>query len=196
MKLDKILQGRIGRLNYFKYTVLSALAPLIFYLLERIIIFYVYPYAYGDFVVRGVLDILIVVINLAEIIAVALAVYVFILLSVRRAHDMGYSGALVFVPVGLSALTFIIPYTVILVALVQLWFIFMPGEPHDNKYGPVPFERAGIALTLKPEATHPNPRGDVISEIEKCAQMRANGVLSDAEFEAIKAQLLARERNA
>jgi uncharacterized protein (DUF697 family) len=48
-----------------------------------------------------------------------------------------------------------------------------------------------VVANMKPDDTQP-AGGDVISQLERLGQLRASGVLSDAEFEAQKAKLLGR----
>lgn len=56
-----------------------------------------------------------------------------------------------------------------------------PGGPGDPR-------AAGSGVAVAPAASA--PRGDLLSQLEQLAQMRAEGVLSDAEFSAAKSKLL------
>ena len=115
-------------------------------------------------------------------------------LMVRRLHDMNQPGAwalAALVPYG-----FIVPFP--LVGLV-IWGS-QPGTPGPNRFGPDPLGRepqpaprqAGPAATAPLAAGSPAipARRDVIAEIERLAQLRASGALTETEFEVMKAQAL------
>lgn len=110
-----------------------------------------------------------------------------IAVSVRRLHDTDHSGWLV--------LLNLVP----LVGPIMLFvWACQAGTPGANPFGPDP--RGGFAspppgasisgaLANGAQARVAPPR-DVIAEVERLAQLRANGSLSQAEFEVMKAQAL------
>lgn len=66
------------------------------------------------------------------------------------------------------------------------------GTAGTNRFGPDP--QSGHATRSDNEpmpSPRPAPR-DLIAEIERLAQLKANGSLSEAEFEVLKAQALGR----
>ncbi|GJE62107.1 DUF805 domain-containing protein [Methylobacterium trifolii] len=114
-------------------------------------------------------------------------------LMVRRLHDMDHSGAwalLALIPLG-----FIVPFPL---AGLVIWGT-RPGTPWPNRFGLAPLGREPEAAApvaepvlgspVPPTSTVPAQR-DVIAEIERLAQLRASGALSETEFEVMKAQAL------
>lgn len=107
------MNGRIGRVRYIAYSMGITMALML--------------------VLGVLLAIMAVVVGLGgggEGMIMLMAVLFYIplfavgfILAIRRAHDMGHSG-------WLSLL--------ILVPLANLWFIFAPGTPTANEYGPRP----------------------------------------------------------
>lgn len=115
-------------------------------------------------------------------------------LMVRRLHDMDHSGAwalLALVPFG-----FIVPFPL---AGLVVWGT-RPGTPWPNRFGPAPLGQdpqaapsqatAASVTTFPPSSPAATPQRDVIAEIERLAQLRASGALSETEFEVMKAQAL------
>lgn len=113
-------------------------------------------------------------------------------LMVRRLHDMDRTGAwalLALIPLG-----FIVPFPL---AGLVIWGS-RPGMPGPNRFGPDPLGRepdaeaatAGAGIAMPGQATSSLPKRDIIAEIERLAELRAAGSLSEAEFEVMKAQVL------
>ena len=122
-------------------------------------------------------------------------------LMVRRLHDMNYTGAwalLALVPFG-----FIVPFPL---AGLVIWGT-RQGTLGQNRFGPDPLGReprvstqdqdltATARATVSPASARPVQR-DVIAEIERLAQLKASGSLSEAEFEVMKARTLAQGQSA
>lgn len=93
--------------------------------------------------------------------------------TVRRLHDANRTGW--------WALLNLIPFGG---WVVLLGFGFLPGTPGPNRYGPDPL--GGMAHQAGASAA---PR-DRVGELERLAQLRASGSLSEAEFEVMKTQAL------
>ncbi|MCJ2067314.1 DUF805 domain-containing protein [Methylobacterium sp. J-030] len=118
-------------------------------------------------------------------------------LTVRRLHDMDLSGR--WALLGLGAFIPVVPLGVIVLLLRCL----RDGQPGPNRFGPDPLDRAPasapsptevppVASTPMPTAASPPaaPRRDVVAELERLAQLRTAGTLSEAEFVVLKAQIL------
>jgi uncharacterized membrane protein YhaH (DUF805 family) len=115
-------------------------------------------------------------------------------LMVRRLHDLDQPGAwalLALIPIGL-----VLPFPM---AGLVIWGT-RPGTQGPNRFGPDPLGRepqsavtaAGVAYGAHvsgPSLVAHQPR-DVIGELERLAQLRASGALSETEFEVMKAQTL------
>ena len=104
------MEGRIGRVRYIAYSMAIMLTLML-----------------ALAVVGGVLTLLTggsesVFTGLVIVLYIAYIAGAFIM-TIRRAHDMGHSG-------WMSLL--------MLVPLVSLWFLFAPGTPSTNEYGPKP----------------------------------------------------------
>lgn len=99
--------------------------------------------------------------------------------SVRRLHDADYSG-------WWAALN-LIPF---IGWVMLLGFGLLPSTPGPNRYGPDP-----RGSTPTPPAGAPEAPRDMIAEIERLAQLRASGSLSETEFEVMKAQALRASRD-
>ena len=106
--------------------------------------------------------------------------------GVRRMRDTDHSGWwLLFTPAALV-------------------FACLAGTPGVNRFGPPPVAGAAPgSIGIMPSAPAPAPAApvappqrDIISEIERLAQLRAGGSLSEAEFEVMKAQALSQARGA
>ena len=104
------MNGRIGRVRYIAYSM----AIMVTLLLASMALGAVVALAFG-----GSQGAFIAVAALFYIAYIAAA----FILTIRRAHDMGQSG-------WMSLL--------MLVPLVSLWFLFAPGTPTTNEYGPRP----------------------------------------------------------
>lgn len=103
--------------------------------------------------------------------------------TVRRLHDTGHAGVFLFIN--------IIPLVGFVVLLI--WFC-QPGTLGPNQYGPavtpaLPLPESAAAPAIAPSAQP--VRRDVIAELERLAQLRASGSLTEAEFTAMKARALA-----
>lgn len=61
-------------------------------------------------------------------------------------------------------------------------------QQYAQQYAPPPPQYAAPAPAPAPAA--PAPGGDLVAELSKLADLKAAGVLSDAEFEAAKAKLI------
>lgn len=79
--------------------------------------------------------------------------------------------------------------TLALYALALLYPLVMPGDEKANKYGPPPaLDDATLPATQT--TSEPFPADDRLSQIERLAKLRQDGILTDAEFERQKAALL------
>jgi uncharacterized membrane protein YhaH (DUF805 family) len=106
---------------------------------------------------------------------------------VRRLHDTDRSGWWT-----LLALT---GFGVI----VLLIFACLAGKRGPNRFGPEPLggdDASARTIGQYASAPAPQPRRDVLAEIERLAQLRANGSLTEAEFEVMKAQALSNGQTA
>lgn len=102
-------KGRIGRLRYLSYNVLG-------YLLISIVVGVVFAAAASIFRSREVM------VMLPMLLIISYSGF-FILLSIRRSHDMGWTGW--------SALLCLIPF-------VSLIWVFYPGTKGMNRFGAPP----------------------------------------------------------
>lgn len=120
-------------------------------------------------------------------------------LMVRRLHDMDRAGW--WALVALTPINIVMPWG--LLALI-VWGGFagtcgpnrygadplgrepLPGQPATLRGGPLTSPSGTAGATAAASAA---PR-DVIAEIERLAQLRASGALSETEFEVMKAQAL------
>ncbi len=100
---------------------------------------------------------------------------------VRRLHDIGRSGwwALLLLT-GLGALVLVI-------------FACLPSEPRANAYEPAASgapapDVAAASGTARVVA----PPTDIVAELERLAQLRINGSLTEAEYETMKARVLSK----
>lgn len=96
---------------------------------------------------------------------------------VRRLHDTDRSGWWFWISLtGIGS-------------LVLLVFACLGGTPGPNRFGPSPYGEAGASPGAASQGQQTAPR-DVIAEVERLAELRAKGSLSDAEFEIMKARAL------
>lgn len=104
------MNGRIGRVRYIAYSM----ALLMTLVVSLLVIGGLVALATGGS--QGAL---------AAVLILFYIVYIagLFIMTIRRAHDMGHSG-------WMSLL--------MLVPLVSLWFLFAPGTPSTNEYGPKP----------------------------------------------------------
>ena len=104
------MNGRIGRVRYIAYSMGIMLALLA----VSMVLGGVVAVAFGNspFAFMGI----------AGLFYIAYIAAAFIL-TIRRAHDMGQSGWM--------SLLMLVPF-------VSLWFLFAPGTPTTNQYGPRP----------------------------------------------------------
>ncbi|TXN27498.1 DUF805 domain-containing protein [Methylobacterium sp. WL19] len=102
--------------------------------------------------------------------------------GIRRMHDTDHSGWW------------------LLLSPVALVFACFAGTPGPNRFGlppaagAVPATISTVPSTQTPAAPVAPPQRDVIAEIERLAQLRAGGSLSEAEFEVMKAEALSQSR--
>lgn len=107
-------------------------------------------------------------------------------LTVRRLHDMDFRGW--------WALLALLPIVVVmpLGVLALLAWACLRGTPGPNRFGSAPIGAAApISPSVSP-AGSPTARAsrDPVAEIERLAQLRASGALTEAEFENLKARAL------
>ncbi|MHC2018945.1 DUF805 domain-containing protein [Methylobacterium sp. CM6247] len=103
--------------------------------------------------------------------------------GIRRMHDTDHSGWW------------------LLLSPVALVFACFAGTTGLNRFGPPPVAGVvpasiGTVPSTPTSAAPVAPPRDVIAEIERLAQLRAGGSLSEAEFEVLKAQALSQARGA
>lgn len=132
--------------------------------------------------------------------------------TVRRLHDRGITGWAVGVIWILNGITYTLQdmlvssggnvlisllsraavVALVLFALAMLYPLVMPGDEKANKYGPPPAEADfSVASPVQASAAdEPSQGDDRLSQIERLAKLRQEGVLTDAEFEQQKAALL------
>lgn len=96
---------------------------------------------------------------------------------VRRLHDTDHSGWWFWL--GLTGIG----------AIVLLVFACLRGTQGPNRFGPSPYCGTDPAAYGAPQAQQSTPR-DVIAEVERLAELKANGALTDAEYEVMKAKAL------
>lgn len=104
------MNGRIGRVRYIAYSMALVMVMMLALLVVGGAIGLATGWSQGP---------LMAVMGLFYIVSIAGT----FIITIRRAHDMGHSG-------WMSLL--------ILVPLVSLWFLFAPGTPSTNEYGPKP----------------------------------------------------------
>ncbi len=104
------MSGRIGRVRYIAYSM----AILLVVMLAMGVLAAVIGVASGGS--QGAIMTAVVLAYIGYIVGA-------FILTIRRAHDMGHSG-------WMSLL--------VLVPFVSLWFLFAPGTPSANQYGPKP----------------------------------------------------------
>ena len=141
------MKGRIGRVRYIAYSMGLNMAAMLVLM-----------------VVGGILAVVMGLSGADPSMFVLLAFVFYIplfaigfILAIRRAHDMGHSG-------WLSLL--------ILVPLANLWFLFAPGTPTANEYGPKPV---------------PNTTGVIIAAFSPLIVAVLFGVLAAISIPAYKA---------
>ena len=110
--------------------------------------------------------------------------------GIRRMHDTNYSG------------WWVLLSPVALVFACFACFACFAGTPGPNRFGtPLVAGAVPASIGTAPSGAVPaqpfvQPQRDVIAEIERLAQLRAGGSLSEAEFEVMKAQALSQARGA
>lgn len=166
MRSYAAFRGRASRAEYWQFTILTFIIVFVALVLDNAVLSgpdsRSHPFA-GLVVLAHVLP--------------GLAV------SVRRLHDTDHSGWFLFIN--------IIPLVGLVVLLI---WACQAGTPGANQYGPavtpaLPLPETAGAPTIAP--TGQPVRRDVIAEIERLAQLRASGNLTEAEFTAMKARALA-----
>ena len=124
-------------------------------------------------------------------------------LTVRRLHDMDLTGW--WALLGLASFIPVLPLGLI----VLLLRCARDGQPGPNRFGPAPLGREPalnhspvkappFSSALMPTAARQSaaPQRDVVAELERLAQLRTAGTLSEAEFAVMKAQILKGEQRA
>jgi len=109
-----------------------------------------------------------------------------IAVTVRRLHDTDRSGY-----------WFLLNFTGIGMVVV-LAFTLLPGSEGQNRFGPAPSTpspqtAAGGAFAAALAAPPPPATTDTLTEIERLAALRDAGSLSEAEFLALKANVLTQD---
>ena len=113
-------------------------------------------------------------------------------LTVRRLHDMDQSGW--WAVIAVAPAVEVVPFG--LVALL-LW-CGQRGRNGPNRFGPDPLSREPMPSgePARPSAAvvgaPVQPIGDLVSELERLVQLRADGTLTEDEFAVMKAHALAR----
>lgn len=99
---------------------------------------------------------------------------------VRRIHDVGHSGwwaLILLVPV-----VNIIPF---------FYFLFARSQPDSNAYGPNPYSgEYERNLIHQPPIKREPHFGSEIDQLEKLAEMRSSGTISDEEFAELKRRVM------
>lgn len=101
--------------------------------------------------------------------------------SIRRLHDTDRSGWLLLIN--------IIPLLGVLLLLV---WTCQAGTAGPNRFGLDPLGGRATPFGVEPTMVASPVTRDVIAEIERLAQLKANGALSASEFEILKAQAVGR----
>ncbi len=106
-------------------------------------------------------------------------------ITARRMHDLDRTGW--WALIGLTVVG----------GIVLLFMANGTGTPGANRFGPPPAgtapSRAGLPATgIDLAQSAPQTPRDPIAEVERLAQLRSNGSLTETEFEVMKAQALSR----
>jgi uncharacterized membrane protein YhaH (DUF805 family) len=153
-------QSRTSRAEFWLFCFLAYMLALIAYLFDQ---------AFGTTSPHGggLLYDLIMLFNIVPGLAI----------GVRRMHDTDHSGWWLLLPP------------------VAFVFACLGSTPAANRFGPVPIpptprpRRVGKAPSIAPASAAAQPR-DVVGEIERLAQLKTSGLLTDSEFEVMKAKAL------
>jgi len=153
-------RGRTARAEFWLFYFMLYVLSLITYFLDK---------AFGTASVHGggLLSGLFVLFNVVPQVAV----------GVRRMHDTDHSGWWLLLPP------------------VAFVFACMGSTPAVNRFGPVPIPptprtpRADRGPSIT-SATPPAQTRDVLDEVERLAQLKAGGHLTESEFNAMKAKAL------
>lgn len=117
-------------------------------------------------------------------------------LTVRRLHDMDLTGW--WALLGLASFVPVLPLGLI----VLLIRCARDGQPGPNRFGPDPLGRetaSALSLVRAPPITSAPLRAasqsaalrrDMVAELERLAQLRTAGAVSEAEFAVMKAKIL------
>lgn len=155
-------QGRTARAEFWLFYFLLYVLAQIAFLLDK---------AFGTASVQhggGLLSGMFLLLNLVPMLSI----------GVRRMHDTDHSGWWLLLPP------------------VAFVFACLGSTPTTNRFGPVPIRPT--PRSRKPASSPPAPTSDaqqprdVVGEVERLAQLRAAGSLSESEFEVMKAQVLGR----
>lgn len=109
----------------------------------------------------------------------------------RRLHDIGHTGW--WTTIGLIPVMLVLPLGIVLLLAVGC----IDGAPGENRFGPNPMDRARVVPTAStaPLQTQLPTIADPIAEVERLAQLRSSGSLSEVEFEVMKAAVLSQPRS-
>lgn len=131
--------------------------------------------------------------------------------TVRRLHDRGITGWAVGIVWILNGVSYTLQDMLVtsggnvlinflskaatgtlgLYALAMLYPLIMPGDEKANAYGPPPAAAGDLARPAQAHTPEAQAQGDDrLSQIERLAKLRQDGILTDAEFEQQKAALL------
>lgn len=131
--------------------------------------------------------------------------------TVRRLHDRGITGWAVGIVWILNGVSYTLQDMLVtsggnvlinflskaatgtlgLYALAMLYPLIMPGDEKANAYGPPPAADSELARPAQAHTPEAQAQGDDrLSQIERLAKLRQDGILTDAEFEQQKAALL------
>lgn len=157
-------QGRASRAEFWQFTVVMTVVVIVALIIDAALIS-------GPDSTAHPLAGLVVLAHILPSLAV----------SVRRLHDTDRSGFFLFIN--------LIP--LIGVVLLLVWAC-EAGTAGANGFGPDPRGGSPQPVHGQPMASGQPARRDVIGEVERLSQLKANGSLTDAEYEAMKAQALGR----
>ena len=124
-------QGRLGREKFLTYNIVTSLLLCVCYFFANLVVGNIFQIRSGNFVA----------------ILVVLPFFIsFLGLTVRRIHDLGFSGWLLLVPTGISVFAIVFIRSSIFdilsfpAILFYLYISIWPGQLHENEYGVPPRE--------------------------------------------------------
>lgn len=182
-------RGRASRSEYWYFVLFVIVVALIASVLDVLL---------STFVVNALSSLALLLPNLSVV--------------VRRLHDTGRSGYWVLafyltigitltLSVGISLYypsPVIIPLLLVtcLIILIIIYFVFtlLPSMEGDNKYGPNPLRVSADADVQQSRGatggSHQHLVRDVFAEIERLGKLRGDGVITEVEFEELKAEAI------